>query len=76
MGKIGDLESLGDRYGIVVPFNGFAEGGFGGFKRNEFAYAKKEVGLGCDGKDMSDKLSVGGIADDVESFGVKGEVVV
>ena len=77
VGKIGDLESLRDRYGVIMSFDGFAEGGFGdGFKRIELANAKEEVGLGCSVKDMSDKLSMGGIADDVESFGVKGEVVV
>ena len=76
VGKVGDLESLGDRYAIVVPFDGFTKDGFGSFKGNEFAYAKEEVGLGSNVKDMSDKLSVGRIADDMESFGVEGEVVV
>ena len=74
--KIGDLESLRNRYGVVMPFDGFAEGGFVVFKRNELANAKEEVGLGCNFEDVSDKLSMGGIADDMESFGVKGEVVV
>ena len=76
MRKIGDLKSFRARYGVVMPFNGFANDGFGSFKGNEFAYAKEEVGLGSNVKDMSDKLSVGRIADDVESFGVKCEVFV
>ena len=76
MRKIGDLKSFRARYGVVMPFNGFAEGGFGGFKRYELADSEQEIVVRCDVEDVSDKLSVGGIADDVESFGVKCEVFV